>query len=39
MGSVEEGALEKNETNSVESDLFVLMGCMNVKICLRFLRD
>jgi len=32
MGSFEEGTLEKNETNSVESELFVLMACMNIKM-------
>lgn len=30
--------LKKRETNSIESDLFVLKGYMNVKICLLFLR-
>lgn len=38
MGSFEEGAIEKKQTNSVESDLFDLMGCMNVRLCLLFLR-
>lgn len=38
MGSFEEGTLKKHETNSVESDLLVLKGYMNVKTCLLFLK-
>lgn len=33
MVSCEGGALGKSETNAVESDLFVLMGCMNMVCC------
>lgn len=39
MGSFEEGTLKKHETNSVESDLLVLKGYMNVKTRLLFLKN